>query len=89
MTSPSDWLAERFERHRPRLRSVAYRMLGSSSEAEDAVREVWIRLSRTDTDAVENLGGWLTTVVEGRIVAIDLIADPEQIARIRVEPAAG
>jgi RNA polymerase sigma factor (sigma-70 family) len=58
-----DWLAERFEEHRTHLRAVAYRMLGSLSEADDAVQEAWLRLSRTDTSAVENLGGWLTTVV--------------------------
>jgi RNA polymerase sigma-70 factor (ECF subfamily) len=56
-------LAERFERSRPRLRAVAYRMLGSSSEAEDAVQEAWLRLSRTDAAGVGNLDGWLTTVV--------------------------
>jgi RNA polymerase sigma factor (sigma-70 family) len=58
-----EWLAERFEEHRTRLRAVAYRMLGSVSEADDAVQEAWLRLSRTDTSAVENLGAWLTTVV--------------------------
>jgi RNA polymerase sigma factor (sigma-70 family) len=58
-----DWLADRFEEHRRRLRAVAYRMLGSLSEADDAVQETWLRLSRTDADEVENLGGWLTTVV--------------------------
>src|SRR5918996_4355927 len=58
-----DWLAERFEEHRTRLRAVAYRMLGSLSEADDAVQEAWLRLSRIDADEVENLGGWLTTVV--------------------------
>jgi RNA polymerase sigma factor (sigma-70 family) len=58
-----DWLAERFEEHRTRLRAVAYRMLGSVSEADDAVQEAWLRLSRTDASQVENLGGWLTTVV--------------------------
>ena len=58
-----DLLSERFEEHRPRLRAVAYRMLGSLSEADDAVQEAWIRLSRSDADAVENLGAWLTTVV--------------------------
>jgi RNA polymerase sigma factor (sigma-70 family) len=58
-----DWLAERFEEHRARLRAVAYRMLGSLSEADDAVQEAWLRLSRMDADEVENLGGWLTTVV--------------------------
>ncbi|MFF7296851.1 sigma-70 family RNA polymerase sigma factor [Streptomyces sp. NPDC008265] len=59
-------LARRFEEHRPHLRAVAYRMLGSLAESEDAVQEAWIRLSRSDTGAVENLGGWLTTVV-GRL----------------------
>jgi RNA polymerase sigma factor (sigma-70 family) len=58
-----DWLADRFEEHRSRLRGVAYRMLGSLSEADDAVQEAWLRLSRTDGDKIENLGGWLTTVV--------------------------
>ncbi len=57
------WLSARFEENRPRLRGVAYRMLGSLSEAEDAVQEAWLRLHRTDTARVENLGGWLTTVV--------------------------
>jgi RNA polymerase sigma factor (sigma-70 family) len=58
-----DWLAERFEAHRTHLRAVAYRMLGSASDADDAVQEAWLRLSRADTSGVENLGGWLTTVV--------------------------
>ncbi len=58
-----DWLTGRFEEHRTHLRAVAYRMLGSLSEAEDAVQESWLRLSRADTRGVENLGGWLTTVV--------------------------
>ena len=58
-----DLLAEQFEAHRSHLRAVAYRMLGSVSEAEDAVQEGWIRFSRTDTSDVNNLGGWLTTVV--------------------------
>ncbi|MEU5941114.1 RNA polymerase sigma factor SigJ [Micromonospora sp. NPDC047548] len=57
------WLTERFEEHRTRLRAVAYRMLGSVSEAEDAVQDAWLRVSRADTSGVENLGGWLTTVV--------------------------
>jgi RNA polymerase sigma factor (sigma-70 family) len=59
----SDWLAEGFEEHRTRLRAVAYRMLGSVSEADDAVQEAWLRLSRSDPSRVENLGAWLTTVV--------------------------
>src|SRR3712207_2706000 len=58
-----DFLAARFDEHRTHLRAVAYRMLGSRAEAEDAVQEAWLRLSRTDADEVENLGGWLTTVV--------------------------
>src|SRR5499427_7748991 len=58
-----DWLAERFEAHRAHLRAVAYRILGSPADAEDAVQEAWLRLSRSDSSQVENLGGWLTTVV--------------------------
>src|SRR3954453_10308670 len=61
-----DWLAERFEANRSHLRGVAYRMLGSVTEADDAVQEAWIRLSRTDTSQVDNLQAWLTTVV-GRV----------------------
>jgi RNA polymerase sigma factor (sigma-70 family) len=61
-----DWLAQRFEENRTRLRAVAYRMLGSISEADDAVQEAWLRLSRSETSGIENLGGWLTTVV-GRV----------------------
>jgi RNA polymerase sigma-70 factor (ECF subfamily) len=57
------WLIARFEENRPRLRGMAYRMLGSASEAEDAVQETWLRLTRSDASTVENLGGWLTTVV--------------------------
>src|SRR5215212_7845965 len=58
-----DYLAERFEAHRTHLRAVAYRMLGSASEVDDAVQEAWLRLSRTDAMGIDNLGGWLTTVV--------------------------
>jgi RNA polymerase sigma factor (sigma-70 family) len=58
-----DYLAERFEEHRTHLRGVAYRMLGSVSEVDDAVQEAWLRLSRADTTGIDNLGGWLTTVV--------------------------
>ena len=65
------WLAERFEENRPRLRAVAYRMLGSLSEADDAVQEAWVRLSRSDTSSIENLGGWLTTVVAR--VSLDML----------------
>ncbi|MFF3430952.1 RNA polymerase sigma factor SigJ [Streptomyces sp. NPDC002602] len=60
------WRADRFEEHRPRLTAVAYRMLGSLSEADDAVQEAWLRLDRTDADAIENMAAWLTTVV-GRV----------------------
>jgi RNA polymerase sigma-70 factor (ECF subfamily) len=58
----NDWMVARFEEHRPHLRAVAYRMLGSLSDADDAVQEAWLRFSRTDTSDVENLAGWLTTV---------------------------
>ncbi|MCK2218271.1 sigma-70 family RNA polymerase sigma factor [Actinomadura sp. ATCC 31491] len=58
-----DWLSERFAEHQSRLRAVAYRMLGSPGEAEDAVQEAWLRVSRADTGQVDNLAGWLTTVV--------------------------
>src|SRR5882724_1180365 len=57
------FLAEQFEANRARLRAVAYRMLGATGEVDDAVQETWLRLSRSDTSAVQNLGGWLTTVV--------------------------
>src|SRR5919198_891339 len=66
-----EWLAERFEGDRIHLRAVAYRMLGSVNEADDAVQETWLRLSRSDTSGVENLTGWLTTVV-GR-VCLDML----------------
>ncbi|MFC9294195.1 sigma-70 family RNA polymerase sigma factor [Streptomyces sp. NPDC057011] len=69
--SEKDLLARRFEEHRPHLRAVAYRMLGSLSEAEDAVQEAWFKLGRSDADEVRNLGGWLTTVV-GR-VCLDML----------------
>jgi len=60
-----EWLAERFEANRAHLRAVAYRMLGSPSEADDAVQEARLRVSRSGTSGVANLGGWLTTVVAG------------------------
>src|SRR5690349_17654386 len=62
----TDFLAHQFEQHRAHLRAVSYRMLGSLSEADDAVQEAWVRLSRSDAEEIENLGGWLTTVV-GRV----------------------
>ncbi|MET8448114.1 RNA polymerase sigma factor SigJ [Streptomyces sp. NPDC005209] len=70
MTNP-DILADRFEEHRGHLRAVAYRMLGSLAEADDAVQEAWLKLSRTDADEIQNLGGWLTTAV-GR-VCLDIL----------------
>ncbi|MEV4252249.1 sigma-70 family RNA polymerase sigma factor [Spirillospora sp. NPDC049652] len=69
--TPHDFLADRFEEHRPHLKAVAYRMLGSLAEAEDAVQESWLRLARSDAGAIDNLGGWLTTVV-GR-VCLDML----------------
>src|SRR5215468_9845003 len=66
-----DFLAERFEEERPQLRRIAYRMLGTVDEADDAVQEAWIKLSRTDESAVENLGAWLTTVVSR--VCLDML----------------
>jgi RNA polymerase sigma factor (sigma-70 family) len=59
----NEWMADRFEEHRPHLRAVAYRMLGSLSEADDAVQDAWLRVSRAEAGEVENLGGWLTTIV--------------------------
>ena len=90
--SDHDLLAERFEEHRDHLAAVAYRMLGSSSEAEDAVQETWLRLSRADSSDVQNLGGWLTTVT-GR-VRLDMLRsrksrrEEPQGARLPDEPRA-
>ena len=70
-----EWLAEQFEANRTHLRAVASRMLGSLSEAEDAVQESWLRLSRSDTSGVENLGGWLTTVVAR--ICLDMLRSRE------------
>src|SRR2546430_10571024 len=70
-----EWLAEQFEAYRTHLRAVAYRMLGSVSEADDAVQESWLRLSRSDTSGVDNLGGWLTTVVAR--VCLDMLRSRE------------
>ncbi|WP_128381156.1 sigma-70 family RNA polymerase sigma factor [Streptomyces cavernae] len=86
-----EFLAERFEAQRDQLRAVAFRMLGSSAEAEDAVQEAWIKASRSDTTGVENLGGWLTTVV-GR-VCLDMLrarkSRREEPLESRPEPTAG
>ena len=78
-----DLLAERFEAQRGRLEAIAYRMLGSSSEAEDAVQEAWLRLQRADADSVDNVGGWLTTVVSR--VCLDML----RARRARPEDAVG
>jgi RNA polymerase sigma factor (sigma-70 family) len=78
-----DFLAEQFEENRTHLRAVAYRMLGSLSEADDAVQEAWLRLSRSDTSGVQNLGGWLTTVVSR--VCLDMLRS----RRIRREEPLG
>ena len=82
----SAWLAERFEQHRPRLRAVAYRMLGSFDEADDAVQEAWLRFSAAGADEVVNLGGWLTTIVTR--VCLNMLraraARPETLAGARV-----
>jgi RNA polymerase sigma factor (sigma-70 family) len=87
-----DWLADRFEDHRTHLRTVAYRMLGSTSDADDAVQEAWIRLSRFDSSTVENLGGWLTTVVAR--IALDMLRSrtarrEEPVPEVLAEPGNG
>src|SRR5215470_12368053 len=83
-----DVLAERFEAHRARLRAVAYQTLGSASEADDAVQEAWLRLSRSDAERIENLGGWLTTV-DARVCLSMLASRREQPAGMDLpEPAA-
>ncbi len=92
MTGDNAWLSERFEVQRSRLRAVAYRMLGSLSEAEDAVQESWLRASRADTSDVENLGGWLTTVVAR--VSLDMLRSrrsrrEESLAEEPAKPVAG
>jgi RNA polymerase sigma factor (sigma-70 family) len=81
-----DWLVERFEQHRAHLRGVAYRMLGSLPEADEAVQDAWLRLNRSGAEGVENLGGWLTTIVAR--VCLNLLqarkARPEQPAGLRM-----
>ncbi|WP_336206971.1 sigma factor [Nonomuraea sp. LPB2021202275-12-8] len=78
----SEFLADRFEAHRAHLRAVAYRMLGSASEADDALQEAWLRVSRAGADDVANLGGWLTTIV-ARVSLHDMFAVPfDEIAPI-------
>ncbi|MGH9093257.1 MAG: sigma-70 family RNA polymerase sigma factor, partial [Acidimicrobiales bacterium] len=82
-----DLLSQRFEAHRDRLLAVGYRMLGTRHEAEDAVQEVWLRLSRTDAGAIENLGGWLTTVA-GR-VCLDMLRARASRREIPADTASG
>jgi RNA polymerase sigma factor (sigma-70 family) len=85
-----DWLAERFEENRPHLRAVAYRVLGSASEADDALQEAWLRFSRAGADEVENLGGWLTTIVarvslnmlQSRLARREESMDPPALDRV-------
>jgi RNA polymerase sigma factor (sigma-70 family) len=88
--SESHWLAEQFETNRGHLRGVAYRMLGSLSEADDAVQECWLRLSRSATENIENLGGWLTTVVAR--ICLDMLRSRksrrEEPLEAAAEPAA-
>ena len=75
----TNFLAEQFEEHRRHLRAVGYRMLGSLSEADDAVQEAWLRLSRSDADEIENLGGWLTTVIAR--VCLDMLRSRQDPSR--------
>src|SRR5438477_4988437 len=79
-----DRLAEQFEANRNHLRTVAYRMLGSLSEADDAVQEAWLRLSRSETSGVQNLGGWLTTVVAR--VCLDMLRSRKSRREEPLEP---
>jgi RNA polymerase sigma-70 factor, ECF subfamily len=93
----ADLIAAEFEQQRPRLHAVAHRMLGSSTDADDAVQEAWLRLSRSNAGDIANLSGWLTTVVarvaldmlrarsrrreHGRLTQIDLVTDPAKLRR--------
>src|SRR5947208_1457345 len=87
LPADNEFLARRFESHRSHLRAVAYRMLGSSAEADDAVQEAWFRLSRSDPRRVDNLGGWLTTVV-GR-VCLDMLRSRKSRAEEPLESGTG
>ena len=82
-----EWLAQRFEENRTHLRAVAYRMLGSSSEADDALQETWLRLSRSDTSGVENLDGWLTTVVAR--VCLDMLRSRKARHEVSLDEPSG
>ena len=84
--SEHEWLAQQFERNRGHLRAVAYRLLGSSGEADDAVQEAWLRLSRSDSVEIENLGGWLTTVVAR--VCLDILRSRSSRREEPLDPAA-
>jgi RNA polymerase sigma-70 factor (ECF subfamily) len=91
MSGGNDWLAQRFEDHRGHLRRVAYRILGSLGDAEDAVQEAWLRLARSDAKDIDNLGGWLTTVVSR--VCLDMLRSrkarqEEPLEESAVEPVA-
>jgi RNA polymerase sigma-70 factor (ECF subfamily) len=83
--SPDNWHSHEFERHRPQLRAVAYRMLGSLTDADDAVQEAWLRFNRSDEEAIDNLGAWLTTVV-GR-VCIDMLRARRSRREDQFEPS--
>src|SRR6266704_2018204 len=72
----NEWLADRFEEHSAHLRAVAYRMLGSLTDADDAVQDAWLRLSRSGAGEVENMGGWLTTIV-ARVRLPDPVVSPD------------
>jgi RNA polymerase sigma-70 factor (ECF subfamily) len=80
-----DWLTEQFENNRSHLRAVAYRMLGSLAEADDAVQECWLRLSRSNTDTVDNFGGWLTTVMSR--ICLDMLRSRKSRREDPLEPA--
>ena len=82
-----DWLVEHFEANRTHLRAVAYRMLGSLSEADDAVQEAWLRLSRSDTTGIKNLGGWLTTVVAR--VCLDMLRSRKSRREVSLDELSG
>ena len=87
MDEHDDWLAEHFEANRTHLRAVAYRMLGSLSEADDAVQEAWLRLSRSGTSGVQNLGGWLTTVVAR--VCLDMLRSRKSRREVSLDELSG
>lgn len=83
----TDWLAERFEEHRPHLRAVAFRILGSGGDAEDAVQDAWIRVAQSDTDEIANLGGWLTTIVSR--LALDKLRARKRRREVPIDVGSG